>query len=166
MRLYNETRNGGGIFQNYKANPLLDNYKSVARDMLKLQFPLLGMDEIDMALDWSISNRITDHPIKIDNNYKHQTVDTTLLETARYILDRQPIITSYGVMFKRHGEVPNPVYKLIDGFINDRKKLKKTMFTFPKGSPDYEKYSLLQLLKKIKLKAQSLYIGIYRCKAF
>lgn len=141
--------NGYRIFQTYKDNPLLDNYKSVARDMIKLQFPLLSMDEIDTAIDWSISNRLTDHPIQVDNNYKNQKVDMTLLEVARYILDREPIITSYGVMFKRHGEVPNPLYNLIDGFIKNRKKLKKTMFTFPKGSEDYERYNLLQLLSKI-----------------
>lgn len=136
-------------FNNYQQNPLIDNYKGVARDMLKLQFPLLGMDEIEAALDWSISNRLTDHPIKVDNNYKNQTVDMTLLSVAKYILDRQPIITSYGVMFKRHGEVPNPIYNLIDGFINNRKRLKKEMFKFPKGSEEFEKYNLLQLLAKI-----------------
>lgn len=141
--------NGYRICQTYKDNPLLDNYKSVARDMIKLQFPLLSMDEIDTAIDWSISTRLTDHPIQVDNNYKNQKVDMTLLEVARYILDREPIITSYGVMFKRHGEVPNPLYDLIDGFIKNRKKLKKTMFTFPKGSEDYERYNLLQLLSKI-----------------
>lgn len=136
-------------FNNYQQNTLIDNYKGVARDMLKLQFPLLGMDEIEAALDWSISNRLTDHPIKVDNNYKNQTVDMTLLSIAKYILDRQPIITSYGVMFKRHGEVPNPIYNLIDGFINNRKRLKKEMFKFPKGSEEFEKYNLLQLLAKI-----------------
>ena len=114
--------------------------------MLKLQFPLLGMDEIDSAIDWSISNRLTDHNVQVNNNYKNQTVDMTLLEVARYILDREPIITSYGVMFKRHGEVPNPLYNLIDGFIKNRKALKKEMFRYPKGSSDYEKFNLLQLL--------------------
>ena len=138
-----------GLFKNYPDNPLLDNYKSVARDMLKLQFPLLGMDEIDMAIDWSISNRLTDHNIQVNNNYKNQTVDMTLLEVAKYIIDRQPIITSYGVMYKRHGEVPNPLYNLIDGFIKNRKKLKKEMFLHPKGSENFEKFNLLQLLSKI-----------------
>lgn len=133
-------------FKKYPDNPLIGNYKAVARDMLKLQFPLLGMDEIDAAIDWSISNRLTDHNVQVNNNYKNQTVDMTLLEVARYILDREPIITSYGVMFKRHGEVPNPLYNLIDGFIKNRKALKKEMFRYPKGSSDYEKFNLLQLL--------------------
>lgn len=138
-----------GPYRSFAPNPVLDNYKSVAADMLKLYFPLLSMQEIDNALNYSISCRLQDQPIKVDNNYKHQQVDMTLLEVAKYIWDRRPIITSYGVMYKRHGEVPNPVYTLIDGFIKNRKALKKEMFKYPKGSENFEKYNLLQLLAKI-----------------
>lgn len=140
-----------GSFRAYQENSFIDKYKEVARDVVKMHFPLLAMQEIDAAIDWSISKRFTDHPIKVDNNYKKQTIDTTLAGIAQYILDRQPIITSYGVMFKRHGEVPNPVYDLIDSFINNRKKLKKEMFKYPKGSEQFEKYNLLQLLSKIEI---------------
>lgn len=138
-----------GSFRAYQENLFIDKYKEVARDVVKMHFPLLAMNEIDAAIDWSISKRFTDHPIKVDNNYKKQTIDTTLAGIAQYILDRQPIITSYGVMFKRHGEVPNPIYDLIDSFITNRKKLKKEMFKYPKGSEQFEKYNLLQLLSKI-----------------
>lgn len=138
-----------GSFRAYQENLFIDKYKEVARDVVKMHYPLLAMNEIDAAIDWSISKRFTDHPIKVDNNYKKQTIDTTLANIAQYILDRQPIITSYGVMFKRHGEVPNPIYDLIDSFINNRKKLKKEMFKYPKGSEQFEKYNLLQLLSKI-----------------
>ena len=102
-----------------------------------------------MAIDWSISNRLQDHPVRVDNNYKKQEVNMTLLAVADYVMSRRPIITSYGVMFKRHGEVPNPIYELIDSFIKNRKKLKKEMFKYPKGSEMFEKYNLLQLLAKI-----------------
>ena len=152
---------GYGMYQNYEPNPILTKYKSVARDLIKLQFPLLGMDEIDAAIDWSISNRLTDHNVQVDNNYKNQTIDMTLLQVAKYIIEREPIVTSYGVMFKKHGEVPNPVYDLIDGFIKNRKKLKKEMFLYPRGSENFEKLNLLQLLAKIK--CQSRCIGIYSC---
>ena len=152
---------GYGIYQNYEPNPILTKYKSVARDLIKLQFPLLGMDEIDAAIDWSISSRLTDHNVQVDNNYKNQTIDMTLLQVAKYIIEREPIVTSYGVMFKKHGEVPNPVYDLIDGFIKNRKKLKKEMFLYPRGSENFEKLNLLQLLAKIK--CQSRCIGIYSC---
>ena len=152
-----------GPYRSFEPNPVLDNYKSVAADMLKLYFPLLSMQEIDNALNYSISCRLQDQPITVDNNYKHQQVDMTLLEVARYIWDRKPIITSYGVMYKRHGEVPNPVYTLIDGFIKNRKVLKKEMFKYPKGSENFEKYNLLQLLAKIDANGFYGCCGMYSC---
>ena len=130
-------------------NSAIQEYRRVAKEMLHLYYPLLDDYELDMALNYSINKRIQDTPIKIDNNYKKQTVDSTLLQVAQYILDRKPIITSAGVMFHRHGEVPNPIYDLIDGFVKGRKKLKKMMFQYPKGSENFEKYNLLQLLAKI-----------------
>lgn len=136
------------VYQMYSDNKYLDNYKSVAGDMLQLYFPLLSKDEINVALDWSISKRLQDTPVQVDNNYKRQTIDTTLLEMAKYIMDRQPIITAYGVMFKRHGEVPNPIYEMVDNFIKTRKLHKKEMFKYPKGSEMFEKFNLLQALDR------------------
>lgn len=133
----------------YLKNPLVDNYKTVALDMLCFVFPSLSRQEIELAVEDHIMNRLQDTKASINNNYKKQEVDMTLLQVAGYIFDRKPIITAYGVMFKRHGEVPNPVYNLIDGFINNRKKLKKEMFKYPKGSEMFERYNLLQLLAKI-----------------
>ena len=130
-------------------HPILDKYVEVTKDLLSLSFPGLTDYELDMAIKWSINKRLVDTPAVIDNNYKHEQTNTTLLQVSDWILSRRPIITSYGVMFTRHGEVPNPLYKMIDGFINDRKKAKKEMFKYPKGSDQFEHFNLLQLLLKI-----------------
>lgn len=134
----------------YQDNNLaLNEYRNVAKEMLHLYYPLLSQEELDMALNYSINKRVIDTPAQIDNNYKKQTVDSSLLKIADYIMQRRPIITSAGVMFHRHGEVPNPIYELIDGFVKGRKKLKRQMFSYSKGSENYEKYNLLQTLAKI-----------------
>ena len=52
-------------------------------------------------------------------------------------------------MFKHHGEVPNPLVEVVFQFLSNRSEYKNLMFTFPKGSEDFEKYNLLQLLSKI-----------------
>ena len=92
MKVTPEIWNGQGLFKTYQPNLFIDKYKEVARDVVKMHYPLLSMDEIECALDWSISRRFTDHPVKVDNNYKKQTIDMTLAGVAQYILDRQPII--------------------------------------------------------------------------
>lgn len=133
-------------FATYPESPTITNYKNIMMSMLHLSFPLLTETEIAAAVDDSISRHFKDIDVKIDNNYKKLTIDMTLLEVADYIISREPIITSYGVLFNRHGAMPNPLYKMVDGFIAARKAMKKEMFKYPKGSEEFEKYNLLQLL--------------------
>lgn len=139
-------------FANYPESIVIDNYKRVAMEMLRLNFPLLRDDELNASIDWSISKHFHDTPTDINNNYKNKTINTTLLQVSEYIMTRQPIMTSYGVLYNRHGVVPNPLYSVIDGFINSRKAYKKEMFKYPKGSESFEKFNLLQLLAKIDAK--------------
>lgn len=143
-------------FANYPQSQTIAKYKEIMMDMLHYNFPLLSKGELAAAIDYSISNHFKNVDVQIDNNYKKKTINMTLLEVADYIISREPIITSYGVMFNRHGAVPNPVYKMLDQFINARKVYKKEMFKYPKGSEDFEKFNLLQLLAKIDAKINPL----------
>ena len=143
-------------FAKYPESITITNYKKIATDMLRYSFPLLTEAEIAMAVDYSISKHFNDTTARVNNNYKNRTVEMTLLEISDYILSREPITTSYGVMFNRHGVVPNPLYNVIDSFISSRKVLKKEMFKYPKGSEMFEKYNLLQLLAKIDAKIYPL----------
>ena len=96
------------LFATYPESQTILNYKKIMMDMLHISFPLLSEGELAAAIDHSISNHFSDTDVKIDNNYKKLTIDMTLLGVADYIISREPIITSYGVMFNRHGVVPNP----------------------------------------------------------
>lgn len=149
------------------ANPLsnlfVKEYKKEALDMLHLSFPQLTHQELEYIVDKSITENITDHPVTVDNSYKNIQVQSTLLEMANYIMDKQPIITSRGVMFMRHGTVPNPIYNMIDGFITGRDKVKDKMFTYPKGSSEFNKLNLAQLLHKLDANAYYGSSGMYSC---
>ena len=147
----------------YPESDVLNNYKRIAMDMLHLNFPLLTEVELSAAVDDSISRHFKDTNIKVDNNYKKKEIDMTLRQLADYIISKEPIITSYGVLYNRHGTVPNPIYNMIDGFINGRKAMKKEMFKYPKGSEDFEKYNLLQLLLKIDANGYYGATGQYSC---
>ena len=148
---------------NYPESTPITHYKEKVCELLHLSYPLLTETEIAAAVDISISNHFKNTDILIDNNYKKKQINTDLLNLASYILDKEPIITSYGVLFNRHGTVPNPIYKMIDGFINSRKEMKTEMFKYPKGSEDFEKYNLLQLLLKIDANGFYGATGQYSC---
>lgn len=128
---------------------MIDEYKNVSRRMLKLSFPYLSNKEIDEALEYSIQKRFKNSKAKIHNNYKNTEVETTLAKITDYILKREPIITAFGAMYKKHSDEYNPIAELLKSFMEGRDIYKKKMLSFPKGSEQFEKFNLLQLLAKI-----------------
>ena len=124
-------------------------YKKEMIDALKLSFPNLYEDDIKEAVNYSILKRANDSNAVLDNNYEKKKEKTTLFAITDYIVQREPIITVSGVMFRKHGYCPNPYVMLIQEFLNSRTKYKKEMFKYPKGSEEYEKYNILQLSEKV-----------------
>lgn len=126
-------------------NVLVD-YKNTMTRLLRSIYPHVSPFDIDQGVNYSIQKRFKNAPATITNNYLNSSIDTTILEMCDYIAERQPIVTSYGVLFKRHGTVKNPFGKVIDDFLKLRKVHKKEMFKYPKGSEMFEHFNLLQNL--------------------
>lgn len=127
----------------------LKDYQEQAVEILHMVFPQLTTMELTYAVADMISTRLKNPNITIDNSYKKQEVQTTLLELVDYVKRRGIIMTNRGVMFSKHGKEPNPISKMLDGFLSNRDAMKKKMFSYPKGTNEYSKYQLLQLLLKI-----------------
>lgn len=145
---------------------IVEKYKVVALEMLQLSFASLSLREINEAVDYSLLKRAKDHEAVINNNYKHKTIDSTLLEITEYILECEPIITSFGVLFNKHIKAINPIAKMLDKFISERKMYKKEMYKYPKGSEMFAKYNLLQLLSKIDANGMYGALGAPTCIFF
>lgn len=127
----------------------LQDYRDAMTRAIKSVYPHMDTGDIEAAVDYSISKRFKNFNLSIQNNYTCKSIDMTALEVLDYIAKREPIITSYGTMFKRHEDVPNPMGRVIQNFLDLRKKHKKEMFKYPKGSEMFERYNLLQALDKI-----------------
>lgn len=127
-----------------------DRYKDTMLRMTKFMYPDAPLAAIDRALDWSIENRYKLEEVRLTNNYtKDEDGIISIDELTEFILSKQPIITPYGVMFKRPGTVPTPLLKMIKSFMDLRGIHKAEMFKYDKGTDEFNHYNLLQLLDKI-----------------
>lgn len=134
-------------------------YMRVIRDIVQVAFPNLSVQTIDECIRYSAEKRYKQEVATVNNNYTHKKIELSLVELTNYILEKEPIITAWGVLWKRKGTTPNPLLNMIKGFMDSRGLLKKEMFKYPKGSAEYEKYMLLQLLAKLDSNA-TLKIGV------
>lgn len=127
----------------------ITEYKKQMYDCLHRVLPGYTRDDLLFAIDDSISKHFRDREAELDNSYTNTTTQTTALKMANYIISRKPIFTAAGTIFQHHGDVPNPFYDLIDGFIMNRENYKNMMKAFPKGSSEFAKYNLFQSIEKI-----------------
>lgn len=131
------------------SSPTLQAYMDDMKSIMHLYAPNCSESLIEDALKYSIKKRYKSTPARLNNNYTKEVQQQTLLKFCDYIADKKPIITAYGVLFERHGDVENPLKDIIDMFLNARSIHKKEMFKYPKHSDMFEYYNLLQLLDKI-----------------
>ena len=106
----------------------LKRYHDTIRRVILTQFPSLTIDDVDEVIRYNVAKRYVAENATIDNNYNNKKINLTLVELTDYIIKREPIITAWGVMWKNKGEVPNPLAKMIKGFMESRGLLKKEMF--------------------------------------
>lgn len=130
-------------------SPTLIKYKDTMTRCVQMYYPEMSSKEIDTVLDYSINKRYLNSKAQVANSYTNKTIDMTLLAISDYIASREPIVTAFGTMFRKHADVPNPLATVVQQFMDNRSKHKKIMFKFPKGSENFEKYNLLQALDKI-----------------
>ena len=136
-------------------NRYLKEYKDTFRRLIPLTIPSLMDDEIERAVDYSICKRFQDSEMSLHNNYNHIKVQSSLAAFTNYVLDKKPIMTPYGVLFSRHGTVPNPLYDMVDDFVAIRGRFKDKMFECFDAMlyEEANRYNLLQLVAKVDVNA-------------
>lgn len=125
------------------------DYKNTMRRNIKYLFPQLSNDELERAIEYSIDKRIINSACQLNDTYKNAVYNTNMLELTEYIMHDRPILTSFGCLFHRHGDVNNPLYMMIQEFADRRNRFKKEMLKHKKGSEQYKAYDLKQAVAKI-----------------
>lgn len=125
------------------------DYKDTMRRNIKYLFPQLSNDELERAIEYSIDKRIINSACQLNDTYKNAVYNTNMLELTEYIMHDRPILTSFGCLFHRHGDVDNPLYTMIQEFADRRNRFKKEMLKHKKGSEQYKAYDLKQAVAKI-----------------
>ena len=140
---------------NVDDHPKLVEYRETMQRILSSIFPHMDQRDLLEGLNYSINKRLYNYDISVHNSYTDKKVNMTMLDMCDYIARKEPIITSYGVLFKKHDQVPNPMGQVIQSFLDLRKVHKKEMFKYPKGSEMFEHYNLLQALDKIDVNGKN-----------
>ncbi|MDD3121925.1 MAG: DNA polymerase domain-containing protein [Candidatus Izemoplasmatales bacterium] len=132
---------------------IIDLYHNDMVDTLKLIYPHLTKEYIGKAVKESIKKRYKEVPAKLHNSYTGDEQNVNLLSVTQWILKKEPIMTAYGVLFKKHADSVNPLTDMIAMFMNNRDIHKAEMFKYPNGSEMFEKYNLFQSLDKVDCNA-------------
>ena len=130
--------------------------------MTKLIYPNIPESVLIRAIKRSISKREKNYTASLKNNYvkaelkkmnRSDDHEMYIKQLTNYILAKEPICTSWGVLFNKHADAPNPLANMIKSFMDNRGINKAKMFQFPKGTEEYAMYFLKQLLDKLDANA-------------
>ena len=151
----------------------IERYKSDMTSIIERICPRLLKGEIEEAVEWAVGKSFQNHKVKVHNNYLDRTAMMDLLSLSDEILTQKPIITSQGVLFKRHGTAKNPLYNFIQYLCDMRDMAKAEMKKYKKGTKEYQDYNLKQLNYKVSCNAvygcagnwSSVFYNLYLCTA-
>ena len=131
--------------------------------VLSKMYPQLSEDELLNILHEQIKLKCVDANATLHNNHENKTIKTTLLNVVDWIEDTKPILAGFGTFFSNQDQKDNPLARLIDLFLVQRKKYKGQLKVYKRTDPLYSMFDRRQLTEKIS--ANSIYGGL-GCPSF
>lgn len=127
----------------------LKKYKKEMKAIMKNINPEWDDDFLDKYISKLVEERLQNPDVTIDNNFTGENKETDLLSVLDWTFDRKPILAGNATFYKNQYESMNPIAKMLEGFLNDRKKYKKMMFAEQPGTHKYEDLDRKQLNEKL-----------------
>lgn len=123
--------------------------KTMADTMLQID-PTLDKKEVKNTILEMIKEQGANPRVTLDNNYTGESRDTTLLSVLDWAIDRKPILCGNATFYKNQYEAINPIAKMLEDFLSQRKAYKKQMFQVEDStSPKYKDLDRSQANEKI-----------------
>lgn len=131
-------------------NKFIKKYKKNMIKIMQRVNPEWDEDFIESTLNDMIQKNIKDPEVTLHNNYTNEMRNTKLLSVFNWVYDRKPIIAGNGTFYKNQYEAINPIARMLEGFLNKRKALKKEMFKIDDtNSPEYKMLDMGQSIQKV-----------------
>lgn len=121
----------------------LEFYRDDAVEALLDINPDWDKHDLEELVEKEMKDSFQNPSVVIDNNFKRQTQDSTLLTIMDWAIDKKPLIAGNGTFYKNQHEAENPVANMLDGMLKKRKSLKKEMFKL--DNPQSDRYKMLDL---------------------
>lgn len=132
---------------------VVERYQDRVTDMYLRTHPNIDPNLVRSMVHQIVEDRLRNIPCQMHNNITHETIDTSMIDTFEWIENRNPIISGNGTFFKQHAEYLAPTVKMLEKLQANRKKKKKEMYGYKKGSVEYTNANIGQLSIKVIMNA-------------
>lgn len=131
-------------------SPFLEFYKRDAVDALMEMNPEWDENDVDKLVEKEMKDSFQNPLVVMDNNFKRQTQDSTLLTIMDWAIEKEPLVAGNGTFYKNQYQAINPIANMLDGMLKKRKGFKKEMFKVEdKTSQRYKDLDLAQQIQKV-----------------
>ena len=110
------------------SSKFIKKYKKEMTEAILNINPDLDKKVINTVIDDMIKENMRNPQVTLDNNFTGERRETTLLSVFDWVLERKPIICGNATFYKNQHESINPIAKMLEDFLTQRKKYKKMMF--------------------------------------
>lgn len=122
-----------------KDNKFIKKYNKNMTEIMTQINPEWDKDFIESTIMDMVKENIKNPEVTLDNNYTGESRDTSLLSVLDWMLNRKPIIAGNGTFYMNQHEAINPIAKMLENFLSQRKAYKKAMFKIEDvTSPEYK----------------------------
>lgn len=112
--------------------------------------PKWSKEDMEPILDDMLLKQMQIPEAVMSNNFTGEERNTNILSILDWTFERKPLVAGNGTFYKNQHEAINPVARMLDGFLIERKRLKKEMFKVEdKTSDRYKDLDRAQLNEKI-----------------